>query len=298
MLASFEYLQSDARARVGTVVQKRWSLQRLLGVGGLAAVYEATDPEGRSRALKIVHQKLLEDEKVFRRLRREAEVVKRLAHPGIVTVHDVCRDEDGSLFLVMDLLQGHSFDVVRRAVGGMLSSQDVRWAASELLHVLVTAHGQGVLHRDIKPSNIFLTNDGALKVLDFGVARSRGTEGSGAASMQTLEGSVLGTPTFMSPEQARGRWSEVDERSDLWSVGATLFTLASGRPVHEARNATEALGLAMTAQARSLAEVCPSLDADLVQIIDRSLRYKARDRFSNARQMFEALGAEPSRAAR
>jgi serine/threonine protein kinase len=286
-------ITSDAKNRVGTRVQDRWTLNRLLGVGGTAAVYEATDAGGSVRALKIVHEDLLDDERVFKRLEREAEVVRKLAHPGIVPIHEVCKDSDGSLYLVMDLLDGFSMDHVRRNLGS-LPERQLKWMAAELLHVVASAHSQGVLHRDLKPSNLYLTLEGALKVLDFGIARSRGASATGAhTSLHTMEGTVLGTPTFMSPEQARGRWSEVDERSDLWSVGATLFTLATGRPVHEARNPTEALGLAMTAQARPVAELVPTIDQSLAFCIDRALRFQASDRWPNAKTMYAALTSGP-----
>lgn len=289
MLASLSYLQTEAHARVGTLVKERWTLKRLLGVGGMAAVYEATDLSGERKALKIVHQTLLNDENVLQRLRREGRVVNRLTHPGIVPIHEVDRDEMGNFFLVMDLLIGHSLDCVRSALGGKLTERYVRWVAVELLNVLAAAHSRGVLHRDIKPSNLFVTRDGRLRVLDFGVARSKNASSTPSLSLQTAEGSVLGTPTFMSPEQARGRWKEVDERSDLWSVGATLFTLASGRPVHEAENSTEALGLAMTATARPLGDLRPDMDADLVRIIDQALQFKSSDRFASAADMHRAL---------
>ncbi len=298
MFASYSYLQTEAHVRIGKVVNGRWALKRLLGIGGMAAVYEAADSDGTPAALKIVHQTLLHDDKVFQRLRREMRVVNSMTHPGIVPVHDLGRDEEGSFFLVMSLLTGHSFDDARLLLGGRLEERYVRWVATELLNVLAAAHGRGVLHRDIKPSNLFITKDGTLRVLDFGVARRKDATSS-ALSLQTAEGSVLGTPTFMSPEQARGRWREVDERSDIWSVGASLFTLASGRPVHEADNSTEALGLAMTANARSLADLRPDFSPFLVDIIDRALAFGRSDRYDSAGAMYDALtngSVRPSRA--
>jgi serine/threonine-protein kinase len=289
-------LTADAKNRIGTVFHDRWTLNRLLGVGGTAAVYEAAEADGSLRALKIVHDDLLQDERVLQRLQREAEVVQKLAHPGIVPIYEVGQDASGRLFLVLELLQGHSMDHVRRSLG-KLSASHLKWVAAELLHVVATAHTQGVLHRDIKPSNLFLTRDGLLKVLDFGIARSQTLSNTRNDAhpnpVHTVEGSVLGTPTFMSPEQARGRWSEVDERSDIWAVGATLFTLASGRPVHEARNSTEALGLAMTSQARSLGELVPTLDPALIFSIDQALRYQPSERWPSAKAMYSSLTSGP-----
>ena len=124
-------LTSEAKNRVGSRIQDRWTLNRLLGVGGTAAVYEATDKDGCVRALKIVHDDLLDDERVFKRLEREAEVVRKLAHPSIVAIHEVCKDTDGSLYLVMDLLDGYSIDYVRRNVGS-LPERQLKWMAAEL----------------------------------------------------------------------------------------------------------------------------------------------------------------------
>jgi serine/threonine protein kinase len=146
--------------------------------------------------------------------------------------------------------------------------------------------GQLFLHRDIKPENLFLTADGCLKVLDFGIARFTETELDWSG---TADGTVLGTPAFSPPEQARGRLDHIDGRSDLWAVGATLFTLLTGRYVHEAETPNEQLGKAMTAAAPSLGSVLPDLPQALIHVVDRALAYERDERWPTARAMREAI---------
>jgi serine/threonine-protein kinase len=154
----------------------------------------------------------------------------------------------------------------------------------QLLDVLEAAHDQNVVHRDIKPDNLFLTDDGKLKVLDFGIARLH--QGNHRA---TKVGSFMGTPAFCAQEQARGRWDEVDHRTDLYSVGATLFTCLTGTHVHEAETSSEQLALAIGATARSLADVMPHAPRELVELVDTALSYDKEDRFQSARAMRAAV---------
>jgi serine/threonine-protein kinase len=142
------------------------------------------------------------------------------------------------------------------------------------------------LHRDIKPENLFMTKQGELKVLDFGIARLADSELTVSA---TEVGTLLGTPAFLPPEQARGLVNSIDARTDLWAVGATMFTLLTGRFVHEASTPNEQLGLAMTASARSLSEVQPASPAALASIVDRALAYAQSNRWKDARAMQDAV---------
>lgn len=168
--------------------------------------------------------------------------------------------------------------------GGVLSYEEALLLMEQLLDLLAVAHDQGVIHRDIKPDNLFLTREGELKVLDFGIARL--VQGD---ARSTKVGSFMGTPAFCAPEQARGRWDEVDARTDLFSVGATLFTMLSGAHVHEAETSSEQLALAISATARSLRVVCPSLPTELIELVDQSLAYDKEDRFQTARAMKAAV---------
>jgi serine/threonine-protein kinase len=192
--------------------------------------------------------------------------------------------EDGAAFLVMELLEGENVEQRASRKGGVLSLVEALDVADQLLDVLAVAHEVGIVHRDIKPDNLFISQGGQLKVLDFGIARLRqGSVGS------TRAGSFMGTPAFSAPEQARGRWNEVDCRSDVFAAGATLFSALTGRPVHDGETPSEQLALAISTPAPSLATVAPDLPADVVAIVDKALAYDKADRWANAREMQQAV---------
>src|SRR5580700_9392234 len=207
-------LTVQARARVGQTLKGKWRLDVLLGVGGMAAVYGATHRNGSRVAVKILHPELSTNADVRARFTREGHAANAVGHEGAVKVIDDDVAEDGSLYLVTELLDGETLEDRRVRSGGRLSEDEVLSVADQLLDVLAAAHAKGVVHRDIKPANIFLSRSGQLKVLDFGIARLR--ELSTGGSLATKSGSAMGTPAFMSPEQARGLWNEVDGRSDVW----------------------------------------------------------------------------------
>jgi serine/threonine-protein kinase len=221
------------------------------------------------------------------RFLREGYLANKVVHPGVVRVLDDDTTEDGGAFLVMELLEGES--LVERAArwGGALPAREVMAIAAEVLDVLAAAHDVGVVHRDIKPENLFVTRDGMVKVLDFGLARA--FEGDGMMASVTQTGFAMGTPAYMSPEQARGRWNLVDEQSDVWSMGATMFALASGQHVHEEETLTELVAAIFMKPARSLASVSLNAPPQLVEIVDRALALKKSDRWGSAREMRDAI---------
>jgi serine/threonine-protein kinase len=276
-----------AQARVGTVLNGKWRLDRVLGIGGMASVYAATHRNQSRCAIKMLHPEVGIDREVTARFLREGYVANSVGHPGAVTVHDDDVSEEGAAFLVMELLEGETLEARWSRACTALPLREVLAFVDRLLDVLVAAHARDIVHRDLKPENLFLTRDGQLKVLDFGIARLR--ELSGAGTPGTRAGSLLGTPAFMAPEQARGRWDEVDGRTDLWAVGATAFTLLSGRHVHEAETANEQLILAATVPAPSLAAVLPDLPGPFAEMFDRALAFDKAQRFADARAMQRAL---------
>jgi serine/threonine-protein kinase len=278
--------------RIGRVLRDKWRLDRVLGIGGFGVVYAATHRNGKRVAIKLLHPGLSGYPEVRNRFLREAYAVNAVDHPGVVSVLDDDRDEDGAVFLVMDLLEGESLDERRALHGGTLPADEVLSIADQVLDVLCAAHEKGVIHRDLKPENVFLTKTGQVKLLDFGIAKLRGARGGGGGgSVVTIDGVAIGTPAFMPPEQARGRWEHVDERSDLWALGATMFNLLSGQMVHGDLTPQEALVACISQPAPSLTTVLPSAPRVLVELVDRALAFERDARFQSAREMQEAVRA-------
>jgi serine/threonine-protein kinase len=267
-------------------LREKWRLDALLGVGGMAAVYAATHRNGSRVAVKILHPEISTSPQVKARFLREGYVSNAVGHDGAVRVSDDDTAEDGAAFLVMDLLDGETLEDRRVRFGGRLPEDEVLSMAEQLLDVLAAAHAKGVVHRDLKPENVFLTRTGQVKVLDFGIARLRELS---SASTATKGGSTMGTPAFMAPEQARGLWDDVDAQSDLWACGALMFTLLSGRQVHEGRTSNEHLLSAMTNAAPTLESVVPGVGAAVAHVVDRALAFDKSKRWPDARRMQEAV---------
>jgi serine/threonine-protein kinase len=275
-----------AKSRVGRVLRDKWRLDALIGVGGMAAVYAATHRNGSRAAVKLLHTELSLNDQVRSRFLREGYVANAVDHEGAVKVLDDDIAEDGSLFLVSELLDGETLEDRRLRAGGRLGEDEVLSLAHQLLDVLVSAHAKGIVHRDLKGENVFLTRAGQVKVLDFGIARLREVS---TVSTATQMGSSMGTPAFMAPEQARGLWDQVDARTDLWAVGATLYTLLTGRLVHDGRTNNEILLAAMTQPAPSLASVVPESAPTVVHLVDRALAFAKENRWPDAARMQEAV---------
>ncbi|HLK35141.1 MAG TPA: serine/threonine-protein kinase [Polyangiaceae bacterium] len=284
---SLDPLEERARGRVGTVLHGKYRIDRVLGVGGMAVVYKATHRNQAEFAVKMLHPELSLNAEMRERFLREGYAANSVRHPGVVRVVDDDVAEDGSAFLVMELLDGISCESLRSPDGSPLFLDGACAMALELLDVLAAAHAQGIVHRDIKPANCFLLRDGSLKVLDFGIARVKLAMGGSAHATGT--GMVLGTPAFMAPEQAVGKPSEVDARADLWAVGVSIFSLATGKMVHDAETASHLLVKLATEQARSLATVLPSAPAPIVQVVDRALALDRAQRWPSAIAMRDAL---------
>jgi serine/threonine-protein kinase len=271
-------------ARLGRTLGQ-WELEDLLGEGGAGAVYAATSrTNGQRAAVKVLHPELAADDGVRTRFVREAYVANRIDHPGVVRVLEDGVDQDGSPYIVMELLEGETFEARALRKGGKLPVTEVLWVADKTLQCLSVAHDKGVVHRDIKPENLFLTQDRDLKVLDFGIARL-----GDASGHVTKMGTVLGTLAYMPPEQARGATTEVGVQSDLWSVGATMFTLLSGRLVREDEDVQKLLREAGRTKVPSLGDVAPELPDELVKLVDYALSLEIEVRWPTARMMRRAI---------
>jgi eukaryotic-like serine/threonine-protein kinase len=270
----------QARARVGQTFGRKWHIDALIGVGGMAAVYAATHRNGARAAIKLLHPECAANTEAKERFFREAYIANRVGHDGSVKVLDDDVTEEGEAYLVMELLEGRVVNDWVSEIGGRASSEEALNIVEQTLAILECAHAEGIVHRDLKPENLFLCSDGRLKMLDFGIARLHEGEES-----QTRVGYTMGTPEFMAPEQAMARWDQVDGRTDLWAVGAILFSLLSGEPVHGGESAGEVMVLAATRPAQSFARVMPDAPFALVRLIDRALEFDIARRFSSATDM-------------
>jgi eukaryotic-like serine/threonine-protein kinase len=282
-------LRSEAQHRIGRTLRGKWHLDALIDVGGMAAVYCATHRNGLRGAVKMLHASFSHDSRTRQRFLLEGYIANTVEHPGAVHVLDDDITMDGQAFLVMELLEGKALHEMAAESGGKLDVDRVLLVADQLLDVLAAAHAKGIVHRDIKPDNVFLTREGRVKVLDFGIARMSESKSRGAHA--TEAGAPMGTPAFMAPEQARGRWDLVGPQSDIWAVGATMFTLLSGRTVHGEGTVAELLAAAFTKPAPSLAEVAPEIPREVVELVDRALALRMADRWDDAEAMREAVRA-------
>ena len=258
-----------------------------LGSGGMGVVYRADDTRlGRTVALKAIAPDFTTDPARRERLRREARAVAGLAHPGIATVYAL-EEVDGQMFIASEFVPGETLrDELARGPAGASRALDL---GIGLARALAEAHAHGVVHRDLKPENVIARPDGAVKVLDFGLARFR--EPPGDANL-TGEGKVLGTPAYMSPEQIRG--GPVDERSDIFSLGILLYELGCGRNPFAGPDSAATLANILESEPAawpwsSQAGPADSLETGLSAAISRCLEKDPAGRFESARQLAEAL---------
>ncbi len=272
--------------RVGTTLRNKYAIDALLGYGAAGSVYSATHRNGTRVALKVLHAELAQRADMRERFLREGYVANQIKHPGVVPIlDDDDDDDDGTVFLVMELLDGETLDSKWARAGKRLPVPLALTFIDALLDVLAAAHDAGIVHRAVTPENVFVMRNGSVKVLGFGIARLLDRSGG------SQSGAVFGTPAFMPPEQASGRIAEIDARSDVWSAGATLFTLLSGRHVHEAPHAAAQTIAAATQAAPPIGSILPTLDAGVAAALDRALAFASADRWDSARAMQAALRA-------
>ena len=285
-------LMERAEQRIGTSLRGKYLLVRVLGIGGMAAVYEATHRNGTRVAVKVLHREIASIWGGKQRFLREGYIANQIRHPGVVRIIDDDEDADGTVFIVMELLEGRTLESELKACGGRMPAARVVAITDALLDVLDASHAAGVVHRDIKPDNLFLTF-GGMKVLDFGIARLADSANA------TKSGQLMGTAEFVAPEQAGGLVREIDARTDLFSVGAMMFTLISGELVHRARTSIEYMVYAATKPARSIVDAMPEVDRGLAEVIDIALAFEKERRWASAKKMQTALrsaamGMEPT----
>ena len=250
-----------------------------VGRGGMGTVYRAVDETlERDVAIKILNSEITEPE-VIKRFRTEALTLARLNHPGIAVVHELYQ-ENGDLFMVMEFVRGQTFQQLSERAGQLPLDQVIALGA-QALDALAYAHRLGIVHRDLKPSNLMLSESGVVKIMDFGIARIVGSE------HLTGDGSMMGTPAYMSPEQVRG--DEVDGRADLYSLAVVLYRLLAARLPFEADTAIAFAQKQLNDPPTPLKTMRPDLPAWCEVVLGRALEKSPRDRFQSAEEFKQAL---------
>jgi len=268
-------------AAEGRLIAGRYRVERRLGSGGMAEVFLARDTTlGRLVAVKVLHERFADDEQFLARFHREARAAAALNHPNVVAIHDR-GGSAGSSYIVMEYVPGETVkELVQRA--GRLSPAAARVIELDLLAALQAAHDRGIVHRDVTAQNVLLTEDGRVKVTDFGIARF-------GSSTLTSTGVVMGTSRYLSPEQARGE--PTDERSDLYSAGVVLFEMLTGRLPFEGDNDLAIALRHANEPAPSPTALAPDLPPALDAFVGRALRKDPAQRFQTAREFAAALTA-------
>jgi len=276
-------METAALGMIGQTVS-HYHIVGKLGGGGMGVVYEAEDTVlGRHVALKFIPDNLANDRKSLDRFMREARAASQLNHPSICIIHDI-EDHDGHPFIVMEKLEGVSLK--DRLLGKPMELDEILDVGIQVADALAACHAKGIIHRDIKPANIFLATLGQVKILDFGLAKvSRDFDSSDGQAKEdlTIAGEIFGTAVYMSPEQARGE--ELDPRSDLFSLGAVLYQMATGKKPFTGTNVVTTLDAVLNKKPVSPLKLNPALPPDLEGILGRAMEKERGNRYENALAM-------------
>ena len=290
--------RADKAAETGALLDGRYRIVRLLGEGGMGAVYLASHVGlGRDVAIKFLHAELVSRDEVVGRFYREAQAAAAIRHKNIIEVFDVGVSPQGEPFLVMEYLEGESLaGLLKRA--GPLNLGTACAVMEPVLQALQAAHRKGIIHRDLKPDNIFLAyqqgEPPVVKIIDFGISKFAQGEFD---KWRTKTGSVMGTPAYMSPEQARCSAS-LDHRTDLYSMGTIFFEMLTGVLPFAGNNFAEYLSAMLIEEPRSPQSVCANFPVEADPLLRKALAKNPDERFKDATEMLEALAALPNYDAR
>jgi TolB-like protein/Tfp pilus assembly protein PilF len=263
-----------------------------IGAGGMGVVYRAHDERlDRDVAIKVLPEEVAEDTDRVARFEREARAVAKLDYPNILAIHDFGADR-GFAYAVMELLEGESMrDVVTK--GGLTPSKAVEYARA-IADGLAAAHDKGIVHRDLKPENVFLTRDGRIKILDFGLAKLKEPDQdlstkTPTATLETSPGVLIGTVAYMAPEQVQGQ--PADHRSDIFALGCMLYELLTGTRPFAGRTAAEAAAAILKDDPPPISERVTNVPPGLEAVVSHCLEKRREDRFQSAQDLSFALQA-------
>ena len=264
---------------IGKRLDGRYSIESLVGVGGMANVYRGTDLKtGNQIAVKVLKDEFLDNEELVRRFKNESKAISILSHPNIVKVYDVSVT-DKLQYIVMEYVDGITLKEYLKQRGGALTWKETVHFATQILSALQHAHSKGIIHRDVKPQNIMLLADGSIKMMDFGIARfSR-------AQSQTVSDKAIGSVHYISPEQAKGE--RTDARTDIYSVGVMLYEMLSGRLPFDGAGGGAIWWI--SEKPKPLAEIAPQTPAGLRQITEKAMEKDPDKRYQSAQEMLAAI---------
>jgi tRNA A-37 threonylcarbamoyl transferase component Bud32 len=278
------------RALEQRTIGGRYTILRAIGAGGMAQVYLAQDLQlGRRVAIKVMHSVLLQDPEMVGRFTREVTLARQLTHPNIAQVYDFGRTEDGQSYFAMEYIDGQPLSALL-GQRGKLPVLEALLITLQVAEALVAASAEAIVHRDLKPENIMITIDSGgmvAKVVDFGIARI----GDSASDRVTRTGVVVGTPRYMSPEQAAG--DQVDHRSDLYSLGFILFEMLTGSAPFDNLSAQESIIRRVTAESEELRPRLSDVSPELADVVIRATERLRDRRYQSARELIAALGRVP-----
>lgn len=271
---------SSGELKEGTVLAGRYEILQLLGEGGMGAVYKARDSElDRIVVLKLIRPELAKNPEILRRFKQELILARQVTHKNVIRIFDLGQS-DGIKFITMDFVEGQDLRRLLLEQGKFPPEQAAR-IMLQICRALEAAHGEGVIHRDLKPQNIMLDKKGRVYVMDFGIARSAYLPG------MTQTGALIGTPEYMSPEQARGE--KLTERSDLFSLGVIFYELLTGKSPYPDDAALATLWKRLQEKPKPPIEVDPAVPKPLNDIVMKSLEIKPEDRWGSAHEMVQQL---------
>src|SRR4051812_8502128 len=281
--------ESELQALVGTTVAGKYHIDRLIGRGGMGAVFQATNLAiGKRVALKFLDHEAAQNREACQRFQREAEAAGMAESAHIVQIFDSGVTDGGLPFLVMELLTGEDLRARLRREGRLSVPEALR-IVSQVLRALLRAHEAGIVHRDLKPDNVFLCarddDPSFVKLVDFGISK---VAYSRPADTLTRRGTVLGTAFYMSPEQAQS-FADIDGRTDLFSVGAILFEMLVGKPPHVAPTYEAVLIAICTQDAADVRTLAPDVPASVAALVKRALERDRDQRFQSAREFLTAV---------